>query len=118
MNNPRAAGLVWTTRIATIIALPCPLADLIHQLILPRIRIPLHTHGSAPEAMLQASSGAPVFYCFLLWRFGKLACGILAILTIAVALQHKIEPRARAVTVAAGSLTCCLLLWWINTTAR
>ena len=112
MSTQRAGWLVWTTRIATIIALPCPLADLLQRVIQPRIRIPLPTHA-AVAAMLQPSFEV-LPLCLVLWKFGKLVCAVLAALTIAVALQRGIEPRTRAVTVAAASLTCCLLLWWIN----
>ena len=112
MNTQRADWLVWMTRILTIVALPCPLADLLQYVIQPRIRMPLPTHAAA-ETTLQPSFEVLAF-CLVLWRFGKLVCAVLAALTIAVALQRRIGPRSRAATVAAGSLTCCLLLWWIT----
>lgn len=113
MSTQRADWLVWATRIATIVALPCPLADLLQHVIQPRIRISLPAHAAA-GTMLQPNIEV-LAICLVLWRFGKLVCAALAALTIAVALQRKIEPRTRAVTVAAASLTCCFLLWWLNT---
>jgi len=113
VSTQRADWLVWTTRIATIVALPCPLADLLQHATRPRIRIPLPAHDAA-GAMLQPSFEV-LAVCLLLWRFGKVLCAALAALTIAVALNRRVGPQTRAITVAAGSLTCCLLLWWLNT---
>jgi hypothetical protein len=115
VSTQRTVALVWTTRILATAALPCPVFDILRQLFWNGpIRMPQPNSGSLLAMLLRVVLGWIASYCFLLWASGKIVCAVLATLTIIVAMRRGIDQRTRALTVAAGSATCCLLLWWVN----
>jgi hypothetical protein len=114
VNTQKAGWLIWITRAVTVLALPGPLPSIFGQLTQGRVHIPQPSPGSILETSLRVLFGIYALYWFLLWVSGKIVCAVLATLTISVALRRGVDPRTRALTVAAGSITCCLLLWWVN----
>jgi hypothetical protein len=116
VSTQRAGALVWITRILIVVVLPCPLLEVFHRLFWgASIRIPQPVSDSIPGTVLRAVVGWLAIYFFLVWTSAKIVCGLLAIVTIAIALHGRVEPRTRALTVGLGSFTCCLLVWWVNT---
>lgn len=115
MTIQRSAGLVWATRILVVLALPCPLLEILHRLAPGPIGLP--QPGAVPGLghLLRVLLACCALYWFVFSVSAKFVCAVLAVLTIAVALTREMEQRTRALTVAAGALTCCLLLWWVNT---
>jgi hypothetical protein len=113
VNTQKAGWLIWITRALIALALPAPL----FAIVLARVRTS-PSPGSLFDVPLRVLVGIYAIYEFLLWVSGKIVCGVLATLTILVALRRGIDPRTRALTVAAGSITCCLLLWWVTSHAH
>jgi hypothetical protein len=117
VSTQRTGALVWITQILVALVLPSSLLEVTHLVFWGgSIRTPQPGQDSMLDNLLRFILEAFVMYSFRLWAAGKVVCAGLAILTIAVALQRGVEPRIRALTVGAGSVTCCLLLWWINLT--